>query len=314
MAWIKRNLFFVIGGGIALLLLGGAGFYIYKGWSRNSAAFDKLNEVVGQLKGFIDQKPSPGNQKVNNTAIAKDQEQELQAWIKQTKAYFKPVPAIPTGASVSSAAFSGALQKTVDQLRHEADASSVLLPPKFEFSFTAEKDRMTFAPGSLDALATQLGEVKALSEILFATRINAIDSIQRVRMAEEDLQGSQSDYTEQRPVTNDLAIITPYVVTFRCFSPELSRVISSLATSPNPFIIKSVNVERADAASALPVAGGYGEMPGAPPMRMPGEYATPPVAPAAQSANNRGGLPTVLKEQLLRVTVEVDLVKLLPKT
>ena len=191
-----------------------------------------------------------------------------------------------------------------------------MLPPKFEFSFTAEKDRVTFAAGSLEALATQLGEVKALSEILFATRLNAIDSIQRVRMSDDDLTGPQSDYIEQRPVTNDLAVVTPYVVTFRCFSPELSRVVAGLATSANPYIIKSVNVQRADAASAMPMAGGYTETPGAmPPLRAPPEFAAPPpVTPAAQPGSGKGGLPTILREQLLRVTVEVDLVKLLPKT
>jgi hypothetical protein len=43
----------------------------------------------------------------------------------------------------------------------------------------------------------------------------------------------------------------------------------------------------------------------------------PPTAvpqPAAQPAAGRGGLPVVLKEQLLRVTLEVELVKLLPKS
>ena len=49
----------------------------------------------------------------------------------------------------------------------------VQLPPKFEFSFTAEKDRMTFAPAGLVPLAAQLGEVKAISEVLFAARITS---------------------------------------------------------------------------------------------------------------------------------------------
>jgi hypothetical protein len=40
MAWIKRNLFFVIGGILAMGLLGAAGFYNYKGWSHNTAAFE----------------------------------------------------------------------------------------------------------------------------------------------------------------------------------------------------------------------------------------------------------------------------------
>ena len=40
MGWIKRNLFFVIGGVLALGLLGAAGFYDYASWRRNTAAFD----------------------------------------------------------------------------------------------------------------------------------------------------------------------------------------------------------------------------------------------------------------------------------
>jgi len=63
MGWIKRNLFFSIGGVIALLLLGAAGYYDYKSWSHNSDAFDRLNEIYGKLKELGDEKPSPGNAK-----------------------------------------------------------------------------------------------------------------------------------------------------------------------------------------------------------------------------------------------------------
>ena len=49
-------------------------------------------------------------------------------------------------------------------------------------------------------------------------------------------------------------------------------------------------------------------------MRMPGEYAMPQAAPQPQPAPAHGGLQTVLKEQLLRITLEVELVKLLPKS
>ena len=36
--------------------------------------------------------------------------------------------------------------------------------------------------------------------------------------------------------------------------------------------------------------------------------------PQAQPAGGKGGLQTVLKEQLLRFTMEVEIVKLLPKS
>ena len=82
MAWIKRNLFFAIGGAIALLLLGGASFYNFQGWSHNSAAMDKLNEIYGTLKQLNDQKPAPGDTKINNTQTAKNQEREIRGWVE----------------------------------------------------------------------------------------------------------------------------------------------------------------------------------------------------------------------------------------
>lgn len=331
MAWIKRNLFLAVGGVIALLALGGAGFYIYKGWDRNSAAFTSLNEVVGTLKGLTDQKPVPGSGKVDNVAIAKEQDKQVHDWIASTAGYFQPIPPIPAGV-ISSEAFAGALRRTVDQLQKEAESSGVVLPPKYDFSFSAQRPLVKFAPGT-ELLAAELGEVKAIAGILFTARVNALDSIQRVRVTEDDTLGPQSDYIEQHPITNELAVITPYVVTFRCFTLELSRVMAGFATASNTFIVKSVNLQPAGAASALgALPGGNPEvMPGMAPGMVPtrplaeGGFANNPYNPygqpaamqqaaaAAAAAAGKGGSQTVLKEQLLRVTAEVGLVKLLPK-
>ena len=95
MIWIKRNLFFVIGGVLALGLLGAAGFYDYASWKRNSAAFDKLNEVYNTLRELTNQKPSPGNDKINNIEAAKQQEARLRDWIRQAQQYFQPIAPIP---------------------------------------------------------------------------------------------------------------------------------------------------------------------------------------------------------------------------
>jgi hypothetical protein len=59
--------------------------------------------------------------------------------------------------------------------------------------------------------------------------------------------------------------------------------------------------------------GGY---PGGYRRDFPGGYpgGMQPVAPPPEPVAGRGGLQTVLKEQLLRITIEVDLVKLLPKS
>ena len=316
MGWIKRNLIFVIGGVVALGLLAASGFYIYKDWSRNSEATVKLNENYGTLKNLQSQPILPGNNKVNNTAIAKEQDQQVQAWIKSARTYFRPVPAIPSGA-VTGEAFASALRRTVDQLQHEADDSSVTLPPKYDFSFSAQRPKVIFAAGGLGPLAVQLGEVKTLAETVFSARVNALDGIQRIRVSADDAGGPAGDYTDEQSVTNDLAVITPYVVTFRCFTPELARVISTFATSSNTFLIKAINVQPAGAsdvagsaespdqgAAAAAIYGRYGRYRRSPDF--------PP--PTATPAPAKGGLQTVLKEQLLRVTMEVGFVNLLPKS
>lgn len=318
MGWIKRNLIFVIAGAVALGLIGAGGFYIYKDWNRNSEASTKLNEIYATLKDLQQRKPAPGNDKINNTAIAKEQQQQVQAWVASAQKYFRPVSPIPSGV-VTSEAFGSALRHTVDQLQHEAADASVTLPPKFDFSFLAEMDRMTFSRDGLDSLAVQLGQVKTLAEIVFSTRINALDGIQRIRVSVDDAQGPQGDYTDEHPVTNDLAVITPYVVTFRCFTPELARAISAFATSSNTFLIKAINVEPAGVAAAI---GADGAASAEYPVMAPGNYEryagrygryAPPAAAPAMTAG-KGGLQTVLKEQLLRVTMEVGFVNLLQKS
>jgi hypothetical protein len=324
MAWIKRNLLFVIGGAVALLLLGAGGFYIFKSSSDYSSASTKLDEIYDKLKDLQMRSPAPGDKKINNTALAKEQNEAVTKWVASAGRFFQPVPAIPSGANVSSEAFASSLRRTVEQLQRAAETAGVTLPPKYDFSFAAQRPLVKFAPESLDQLAAQLGEVKALAEAVFAAKVNALDSIQRVRVSTADMAGPAGDYTDLQAVTNDLAVITPYVVTFRSFTPELSRIISVLAGSSNAMVIKSINIQPANMAGAgglpgMPPGTPYpGMAPGMMPGRMSGEFEmqAQPVAPAFQPATTagKGGLQTVLKEQLLRVTMEVDFIKLLPKS
>ena len=307
MAWIKRNLFFVIGGILALGLLGAAGFYNYQGWSHNAAAFDKLNGIYNTLRELTGKKPSPGNDKVDNIKAAKEQEGQVRDWIRQAADWFQPIAPIPnTGTNaVSSEAFAAALRRTIDQLQHAADAASVTLPPKYNFSFEAQRSLVKFS-GNLEALAAQFGEVKTISEILFAARVNSLDGIQRVRVSDDDANGPQADYFDNHSVTNNLAVLTPYQITFRSFSPEIAQVLAGFASSPHGFIVKSINVQLAGATAAMSPETA-GPMPYPPPWLAAPPAAPPPVAPG------RGGLQTVLNEQLLRVTLVVEVVKFLPK-
>lgn len=348
MAWIKRNLYFLIGTLVAVLLLGGVGWYLYSKIQLNNELLDKLNEQYAELDRLNKESPHPGRGSVDNIAKAKEEQAELRDTQKKARQFFVRAPAIPEGSKVSGQDFSAALRLTIDQLQHAATNNSVSVPPDYSFSFEAEKHLVRFT-GSLDPLAAQLGEVKAICDILFQAKINALDSVRRERVSSDDTSGPASDYVNGRSTTNELAISSPYEISFRCFATELAAVLSGLASSPNAIIVKSLSVEAAPAVAvsetsttmtppvAPPVAppiyaqqvadsaareaammsrygigagGGKGRY--APPSPVMQPQVPPPVIPGvAPAPAPKGGLATVLDERQLKVTMQLSLVKLL---
>jgi len=365
MDWIKRNLYFLIGSVVALALMGLAGFYLYSKWSLNSQVLEKLNAEYAELQRLSTENPHPGSGSVNNVNKAKEQHQQLVDFLKKTRTQFEPVTAIPDAPKVTSEEFSASLRRTIDQLQRAATNASVGLPQAYSFSFEAQKPRMTFATGSLEPLARQLGEVKAICDTLFAAKVNSLDNLRRERVSSDDSTGPVTDYIQEKSVTNELAILSPYEVTFRCFSPELASVLSGFGASSHGILVKSINVEVAPASAepeqtAAPMIASPAAVYSAPTLRpglgggrlgggaMDAEFANrygigarggrggpgaggvplrgitpaapaytpPPVAvqavPGVTGTPGRGGLPTVLDERQLKVTLILQIVKLLP--
>lgn len=295
MGWFKRNKFFAMGLLLAVGLLGGAGYYDFASWQHNNKAKSDLDEIYNTLNQIAQQKPQAGNDKVDNIKIAQDQDKQLRDWIRSARNYFQPVTPIPspTNGPVSNESFAGALHRTIDQLTRDAVAANVQLPPQYTFSFAAQNDKVRFSPGSVQPLSQQLGEVTSICEMLYAARINALEGIQRVPISDDDAQGAATDYIGDRPTTLGMAVLTPYQVTFRGFSAEIAQVLGVFATPPHGFIIKSIIVQPAGAATAANPATALTPVP-------------LPVAPPP----GRGGLQTVLNEQMLRVTMAIEVVKL----
>jgi hypothetical protein len=282
MDWIKRNLYFLIGSLVALALMGLAGFYLYSKWQLNSEMLGKLDEQYAELKRLNEQNPHPGSDQVNNIQAAKEQEKELRGFLEKARQFFHLCPPIPVSESgkLTSQEYSSALSRTLDQLQREATKASVTLPPKdstgqpYCFSFAAQSKSLAYAPASLVPLSMQLAEVKAICSVLFQAKVNSLDSIRRERVSEDDSKvgAPPSDYLMEKSVTNELAVLSPYEVTFHCFSPELAAVLAGFATSPCGLLIKTINVESAGAATTATEAGetpAFTATPYAPPVPTP---------------------------------------------
>lgn len=350
MDWIKRNLVFVIGAAVTLVLMAMAGWYSYSGWSNNATQREEITKAYEELNSLYASKPAPGDgKKVDNIKLAKEQQKEAQEFIQKLAGHLQPIPSIPPmpagTTNIASRDYSAALQETIAQLQKEAANSSVILPPKYKFSFEKQASLVTFAPGTVEPLAVQLGEVKAICDVLNQAKVNSLDGIRRERIAgsPDDLTGPATDYLNTPAVTNELAILTPYEISFRSFSPELAGVLAGFAQSRYGFIVKAVNVEPAAASVTDPsaVAPTYAQPVYAPPVAAPATRtmlaeegggaaaamrarygaiganpygAYPPVAQPAPvaAAPVKSGLQILLKEKQLKVTLLVHVVKLLP--
>lgn len=308
MAWIKRNLVFVIVSVVALGLLGYAGYYGYTRWQDNATQVGVLRGKYTELERLYDLKPNPGNQNVNNIATAQQEEQQVRDMMNQAASKFAPIDPIPAGTNVNSEAFASALRQTVEQMQRDAQNASVITPKNYYFSFEAERQLMIFDPAGLSGLARQLGEVKAICDVINQAKVNSLNSIEREHASADDQSSSApaTDYLALTSTSNDLAVLTPYQITFQCFTPELAAVLSGFSSSPQGFIVKGFDVQplgqtgaTTEASSSNPYderAGMYGG-----------------VQPVAQTRTPVGGLQTVIDEKQLRVTMQVDVVRLLFK-
>lgn len=331
MPWLKRNLWLVVGGVVALGLLGFAGFYLFTRIQAESAVTVLLNDQTQELDRLNNLNPHPGNEKVNNIEAAKLQEKELLGFVAKVRPKFVPLD-YPT--QLNGGQFKLLLDTTLAELQRTGERAGVKLPQSYAFTFSAQKSQMTFDQNSILPLAMQLTEVQTVCQMLFKARVVTIDRIRRIGVSSQDTPGlnpSTSDYiTTRKAVTNDLAVVMPYEFTFHCFSGELASVLESLYASPHPFLVKNLVVDTEPAAllSADPNAPEaeqdaatsaasaqmrmmqrYGPM-----MRMRGMAPPPPApveTPGAQ-APTKSGLSPMVDEKPFRVILWVDVVRLKP--
>lgn len=302
MSWAKRNLYFLIGCVVAVALLGAAGWFCYLNWQGNNASWDALQQAYDQLKQLSNKTPTPNRE---NIEAANAQVKDIQAVTGNLRKFLTPIAPYPPG-KIDDRTLAFAVRETIRDLRTGAGAN-ITLPPDYAFSFSVQRDKTVYAPQSWGQLAQELGEVRTICGILYSNRINSLDGIQRERNADDlaAMNGGggggttisqQPDYLELISVTNNNTVQTPYQVTFQCFDTELGGVLAGFANQPYGIIVRTLDVAPADLATA--------DMSGQMPAVTPGGMAAAPTL--------RGGLPVIVDEKKLKVTMLLEVVKIIP--
>ena len=311
MAWIKRNLFLVVGGFLAVVLLGAGVYYFWTNRQKNKAIEAQLEENKSTLTRLVNQDPSPNR---TNIALAKQELERARAAVEEAKLFFQPVPFAP----VTGQAFKSVLDQTIFDLQAKANEKSVALPSsQYAFTFAHQKMQLQFPAEAFPALPQQLAEIRTICDILFDAKVNRLIAVRRSRIYSEE-PVSQVDHHETTPQKDETMGVAsnPYEVTVHAFTPELAAALESFYKSTNGIIVKSVQVEVAPAPSADPNAP-----PGA------GQFTTPVPPTGAQQPLARPGLragapgvaarpqetiKTVLNERLLKITMMIDVMHTLP--
>jgi hypothetical protein len=321
MAWIKRNLYFVIMAAIGLAVTGYCGYLLYAALAANTVVGDEYTRTVDNLKQLQQKKPFPDKA---NIASAKADQERVRQFLADFHKAFQPFP-IPL--KEDDRGFKDYLQGTIYQLSMEASNAGVLLPADYAFSFSDQRNKLSYNADCIAPWMEQLEEIKVILHILYRAKINYLEGLQRCTACGDDSPGY--DCLQVYPTTNQWGVVTPYKVMFRGFSTEVAAVLAGFAGASNCFIVKDIDVTQSKAALPQVVTPPPTPQPvyipqpvrpnpylTRPEGRMsrenPGEYRRPtpqpvqavpaPVAPA--------GPETILTESLLFVTLSVDVVKL----
>jgi hypothetical protein len=336
MQWIKRNLVVVVGGVVALGLLAFAAFYLMAKIQHNAVVSEELEKATKRLQSLAERNPHPGTDQIDNIGEAMREAQRLVAFRNEVALHFE-APPHPT--ELDNRQFRTLLDNTISELRSKAKQESVEIPTNYWFTFEAQKGAMTFSPASLQPLASQLADIRAICEVLFEAKVNRLLSVKRASVDREENTLGSHDYLSTKATTNEWTVIAPYEVTIQGFTSELASVLEGLVRLPHCVIVTNLVVQPASSASSFDegMPGGFGGAYGLP--MAPGLDPMTSRYGGGSSRGGRGGrgggamdryqLPTpipvpmqpagprapqnVVDEQILQYTLYLQIVKLKPQ-
>lgn len=309
MAWIKRNLLFVVGLAVALSLVSVGVFYLLDSMQeadRISADLDAKNQ---SLEALVNRDPFPNTANIEKLKVELKRVAEFKA---KAKGKFSQDGKME---SLDNASFKALLEGAISNLEREADRSGVTLPDKYDFTFGEQRKRLQLAANSLSPLAIQLQDLSSICQVLFSAKIHTLNGLKRTSVGTNDAVGG-NDFLSKKITPNTTAgtVSYPYEITFQCFSTELGSVLGGFINASQAYVIKTINIERGASMDAPPpvTASPFQPRMDANMARRYGMGAPPPQQIQPPAAIRAGEV--VLDEKPLRVTIRLEVVKMAANT
>ncbi|PYM15539.1 MAG: hypothetical protein DME18_04055 [Verrucomicrobia bacterium] len=260
MNWLKKNLFLVGGGVIALGLLGFAVFFLLTNKQGADEVGADLSTQTQELKRLATSDPYPNQENIES---ARKEQKKVGEFLQECRRFFVPVTDL---TNVDSATFKNLLETAISEMVRDAEKAGVALPnspaAKYDFTFKPQRSSVVFVPETLVPLATQVAEIKAICDVLFDARVHALTGLRRMPVAKED--DSATDYLLGKKATTNAvtgAVLAPYEIQFQGFTAEMAAVLEGFYRSSNCFIVRNIDVQTNVLAAAFTPEGAPSYLP-----------------------------------------------------
>ena len=316
MNW-RKNMSLMVGGGVAVVIAGLAGFMLFRYQSSYAAVNRQLKDATDKYDQLNHRAPYPSNE--NLEAVQKDRD--------AVKAYLAKVQSsliLPEIAPerIEPAEFALLLQRTLTDMRSRFSKNMVKIPDGTSLAFDRYTKGELPNADAIPRLVAQVKIIRSLVSILVDEKIDELVDVKREIFENAPVEGENAQpasmFTSGQgggklaipmppPESNDLYQVERIMLSFKANEHACWEVLNALASSKLFAVVSHVEfVNDAVAATATTTGPGEGEAQNSP-SPAPG---TPAAGPDGQPATQSVTVFPSREERIVggREPVQVDLI------
>lgn len=251
--YLKRHLLGIVG----LLLAGG---FVAGGFVLNGKFATSMETAKAEYEGAVANRDKIQNSSVKvdskNVAVLRDVAKEYTDFVTSAGQVFgSKIP-----APMNSNDYLNYMVQTIALLNEQATNNLVRVPNdlltradlNFSFTFAPLMTQAEISEDKIPELQVQMEDIKNICQILFDSRIQSIEQIQRNRVTTEDRKAlANPNYLDTRQAyTNSISVVRPYRVKFRCLSNGIAKTLSGFAKQDTFYVVRTLEVTPAGASTA----------------------------------------------------------------